>query len=121
MSRALALVALMHLSSMPSEHPFMIDVASHHLYIIVPRSKWGVIAHAGAPPPREPSNGQWANSRGAQRRQRDVAMYYVSNLLVGSPLSLPRSTRDLNLTHALSRSLADEQPYSLGRVGTAHN
>ena len=31
MSRALALVALMHLSSMPSEHPFMLDVASSPL------------------------------------------------------------------------------------------
>ena len=28
MSRALAPVALMHLSSIPSEHPFMLDVVS---------------------------------------------------------------------------------------------
>ena len=31
MSRALALVALMHLSSMPSEHPFMLELASSPL------------------------------------------------------------------------------------------
>ena len=49
-------------------------------YAIVPRTKWGVVALPGAPPPKEASDGPGKGSGPkAKVRERNVAKYFLSN------------------------------------------
>ena len=91
MSRALALVALMHLKSMPSEHPFMLDVASYPLTKLPcspPRTNRAFGRLAGK---------WWLQELGEQRQRRKLfgtlaLVCVVAAVLARAPLGRAEAT-----------------------------
>ena len=84
----------------------------HHKYAILPRTKWGVLALPGAPPPKEPSGGLDLTTRKGKARARNVALYFVSNFTPWSAFEPP------TLEHDEWRQHCEElrQTASLGRA-----
>ena len=66
----------------------------HDTYAILPRTKWGVLALPGAPPPKEPSGGLDLTTRKGKARARNVALYYVSNFTSWSAFEPPTLEHD---------------------------
>jgi hypothetical protein len=66
----------------------------HDTYAILPRTKWGVLALPGAPPPKEPSDGLDLTTRKGKARARNVALYYVSNFTPWSAFEPPTLEHD---------------------------
>ena len=84
----------------------------HDKYAILPRTKWGVLAFPGAPPPKEPSSGLDLTTRKGKARARNVALFYVSNFTPWSAFEPP------TLEHDAWRQHCEElrQTASLGRA-----
>ena len=61
----------------------------HDTYAILPRTKWGVLALPGAPPPTEPSGGVDLTTCKGRARARNVAFYYMSNFTPWSAFEPP--------------------------------
>ena len=66
----------------------------HDTYAILPRTKWGVLALPGAPPPKELSGGIDPTTRKSRARARNIALYYLSNFTPWSAFEPPRLEYD---------------------------
>ena len=62
----------------------------HEQYVVVPKTKWGVLALPGKPPPKEPTGGFDEACPKARARARNVARYYVANFTAWSAFEPPK-------------------------------
>ena len=66
----------------------------HDQYAIVARTKWGVLALPGKPPPKEPTGGFDETCPKARVRARNVARFYVANFTAWSAFKPPKLDYD---------------------------